>query len=46
MIDEILKSAPKIKTLYIRSSYHGAPTVTLKNGVKVLKVQSVSDKRS
>ena len=45
MIDEILRSAPLIKTLYVRSSNEGSSTGTLKNGVKVVKLQP-ENKRS
>jgi hypothetical protein len=40
MIDNILKFAPSIKTLFVKSSKHGAKTGTLKNGVKVVKMQA------
>ena len=42
MVDQVLRMAPSIETLYVKSSKVGAQTGTLKNGVKVVKLQAES----
>ena len=42
MVNQVLRMAPSIETLYVKSSNVGAKTGTLKNGVKIVKLQADS----
>ena len=46
MIDKILEAAPLIKTLYVRSNKNVGPYGKLKNGNKVVQLESYQRSKS